>query len=51
MYAEKNKGADQSVQLNSWSALLVFFLFFSKSNHRFHSLSQYATFTMPRILK
>ena len=47
MHAEKNKEADQSAQLNSWSALL----FFSKSNHRFHSLSQDATFTMPRILK
>ena len=47
MHAEKNKGADQSVQLNSWSALL----FFSKSNHRFHSLSQDATFTMPRVSK
>ena len=47
MHAEKNKGADQSAQLNSCSALL----FFSKSNHRFHSLSQDATFTMPRILK
>ena len=47
MHAEKNKGADQSAQLNSLSALL----FFSKSNHKFHSLSQDATFTMPRILK
>ena len=47
MHAEKNKGADQSAQLNRSSALL----FFSKSNHRFHSLSQDATFTMPRILK
>ena len=45
MHAEKNKGADQSAQLNSLSALL----FFSKSNHRFHSLSQDATFTMPYI--
>ena len=36
MHAEKNRGADQSAQLNSCSALL----FFSKSNHRFHSLSQ-----------
>ena len=47
MYAEKNKGADQSAQLNSWSALL----FFSKSNHRFHSSSHDATFTVPCILK
>ena len=47
MHAEKNKGADKSAQLNSLSALL----FFSKSNHRFHSLSQDATFTMPHILK
>ena len=47
MHAEKNKGADQSAQLNSCSALL----FFSKSHHRFHSLSRDATFTMPRILK
>ena len=47
MHAEKNKGADQSAQLNSLSALLFFF----KSNHRFHTLSQDATFTMPRILK
>ena len=47
MHAEKNKEADQSAQLNSWSA----FLFFSNSNHRFHSLSQDATFNMPRILK
>ena len=47
MHAEKNKGADQFVQLNSWSALL----FFSKSNHRFYSLSQDTTFAMPRILK
>ena len=47
MHAEKNKGADQSVQLNSGSSLL----FFSKSNHRFHSFSSDATFTMPRILK
>ena len=39
MHAEKNKGADQSAQLNS------------KSNHRFHSFSQDATFTIPRILK
>ena len=46
MYAEKNKGADQSAQLNRLSALL----FFSKSNHRFHSLSKHATYTMPRIL-
>ena len=30
---QKNKGADQSAQLKSRSALL----FFSKSNHRFHS--------------
>ena len=36
MHAEKNKGADQSAQLNSCSVLL----FFSKANHRFHSLSQ-----------
>ena len=47
MHAEKNKGADQSAQMKSRSALL----FFSKSNHRFHSLSQDATFTVPRILK
>ena len=47
MHAEKNKGADQSAQLNSRSALLCFV----KSNHRFHSLSQDATFTIPRILK
>ena len=47
MHTEKYKGADQSAQLNSLSALL----FFSKSNHRFRSLSQDATFTMPRILK
>ena len=47
MHAEKNKGDDQYAQLNSCSALL----FFSKSNHRFHSLSQDATFTMPGILK
>ena len=47
MHAEKNKGADQYAQLKSCSALL----FFSKSNHRFHSFSHDATFTMPRILK
>ena len=47
MHAEKNKGADQSAQLNSYSALL----FFSKSNHRCHSLSKDATFPMPCILK
>ena len=47
MHAEKNIGADQSAQLNSRSALLCFV----KSNHRFHSLSQDATFTIPRILK
>ena len=47
MHAEKNKGVDQSAQLNSLSALL----FFSKSNHRLHSLSYDVTFTMPRIVK
>ena len=47
MHAEKKKRADQSAQLNSRSALLLV----SKSNHRFHSLSQDATFSMPCILK
>ena len=47
MHAEKNKGADQSAQLNSRSALL----FSLNQPHTFHSLSHDATFTMPRILK